>query len=103
MVSSFINEAKLYDISYVQNLESEMNNLIEKVGETGAGFKTDKVGLFKREEWSFQKECRFKINVMPINPFLINDTKTDFDLIFKLMEALGSSIAINIHRSTPAI
>lgn len=97
MVSAFINEAKLYDISYVQNLESEMNNLIEKVGETGAGFKTDRIGLFKREEWSFQKECRFKINVMPINPFLINDTKikTDFDLIFKLMEALGPSIAIN--------
>ena len=54
------------------NLSKNMKNLIEKVGDTGAWIKTDKMGLFKREEWSFQKECRFKINVNPINSNYIN-------------------------------
>lgn len=97
MVSSFTNEAKLYDVVYVQELESEMKNLIEKVGDTGAWIKTDKMGLFKREEWSFQKECRFKINVNPINPNYINKTngKSDFDILYSFMNALGPSIVAN--------
>lgn len=97
LVLSQINEAKLYDINYIPNLEFEIQNLIEQIGRTGAWIKTDKIGLLKREEWHFQKECRFKICVIPVDPFLINMSrnKSDFDL-FHIMETISHSIATNM-------
>lgn len=97
MVSSFTNEARLYDVVYVQDLESEMKKIVEKIGETGAHFKTYEMGLYKREEWSFQKECRFKINVTPINTNFINkkNTESDFNLLCAFLEAIGPSLAVN--------
>lgn len=65
----FPNEAKLYEIKYVQDVESNVLNLMKKVGENGAGIKTEEIGLYKREEWAFQKECRFKIIAFPFPPF----------------------------------
>lgn len=97
MASSYTNKAELYDINYVSDPEPEMNNLVEKVGKTGMWIKTDKTGLYKREEWAFQKECRFKICVNPINPAFIDKSKieSDFDILSGLMDAMGPSIAAN--------
>ena len=97
MVSSYTNEAKLYDVVYIHDLEEQMKNMVEKVSETGAWIKTDKMGLYKREEWSFQKECRFKINVNPINPKFIDKkkNKSEFEKLCSFMDALGPSLATN--------
>lgn len=97
MVSPYTNESKLYDVVYVDNVEEHMKNMVERIGETGAWIKTDKMGLFKKDEWSFQKECRFKINVNPINPNYIDNTKSksDLDKLSATMCALGPSIATN--------
>lgn len=96
-ISSFINEAKLYDVNYIPNPQDRIKRLIIKAGNNGAAINTNDVGMYKREEWEFQKESRFKITVLPICPHFIKtrNTGNPFDHIYNLMYALGPSIGIN--------
>lgn len=67
MISSFTNEAKLYDIVYVEDPQEEIKKLIVPAGKEGIVVSTAQVGTFKRKEWEIQQESRFKINVHPVN------------------------------------
>ena len=95
--SSFLNEAKLYDIEYVDNPEEKISELAQRVGETGMVIQTPNIGTYKRKEWAMQKESRFKLYVQPIdvNYALRNANTKDngFDAMFKLVESMGPSIA----------
>lgn len=96
LISAYLNNVKLHDVTYVQDIESEMGNLVEQVGETGVWIKTDKMGLFKRKEWAIQNECRFKINVQPIQPAILDRLKNTNDLqLCSLIGTLGPTIAAN--------
>jgi Protein of unknown function (DUF2971). len=63
-ISPFINEAKLYDVIYCPNPEDKIKELAIKVGESGCAINTNNVGIYKREEWAFQNESRFKISAI---------------------------------------
>ncbi len=97
IISSFINEAKLYDINYISEPQEKIKQLILKAGNNGTVIATDEIGTYKRKEWEFQKESRFKITVLPICPNFIKtrNTGNSFDPIYSLMSALGPSIGIN--------
>lgn len=100
IMSSFINEAKLHDIHYVDSPETEIKKIIES---TGNGFvvNTDSIGTFKRKEWAMQQESRFKITVLPVDAFAAaKQTSPSPDaspnaFLFKMLETLGPSIKKN--------
>ena len=50
--SSFLNEAKLYDMEYVDNPEEKISELAQRVGETGMVIQTPNIGTYKRKEWA---------------------------------------------------
>lgn len=95
--SSFLNEAKLYDIEYVDSPEEKIKDIVQRVGETGMLITTPNVGMYKRKEWEVQQESRFKVYVQPIdvNYVLRNANMKDngFDTFFKMVESSGPSIA----------
>lgn len=101
MVSSFTNEAKLYDIVYVEDPQEEIKKLIVPAGKDGIVVSTAQVGIFKRKEWAIQQESRFKINVYPVNMVgaikeMINKKELKpYDILISIFETLGSSIATN--------
>ena len=101
MVSSFVNEAKLYDIVYVEDPQEEIKKLIVPTGKDGIVVSTTQVGTFKRKEWEIQRESRFKINVQPVNMAgAINEmvSKKDikpYEILISIFETLGPSIAAN--------
>ena len=87
MISSFTNEAKLYDIVYVEDPQEEIKKLIVPAGKEGIVVSTAQVGTFKRKEWEIQQESRFKINKkMDLKPY---------DILMSIFETLGPSIATN--------
>lgn len=101
MISSFTNEAKLYDIVYVEDPQEEIKKLIMPAGKDGIVVSTTQVGTFKRKEWEFQQESRFKINVYPVNvegAINENTNKKDlkpYNILMSIFETLGPSIATN--------
>lgn len=101
MVSSFTNEAKLFDIVYVEDPQEEIKKLIVPAGKDGIVVSTTQVGTFKRKEWEIQQESRFKINVQPVNMSgAINEmvSKKDikpYEILMSIFETLGPSIASN--------
>jgi len=62
----FQNEAKLQEVHYVENVEQEINKLIEVDSEDKIRILFRNAGIYKRKDWEFQKEHRFKIVVTPI-------------------------------------
>jgi hypothetical protein len=100
IMSSFINEAKLYDINYVDDPETEIKKLIMS---TGNGFvvHTDRLGTYKRKEWSMQQESRFKITVLPADALTAvkeassNQDTSSHPFLYKMFESLGPSIKEN--------
>lgn len=101
-ISSFMNEVKLYDISYVKDPKKEVKELIKVCNNNGALINTTDSGIVKKEEWKFQKESRFKITVLPLNTNFLNSAlikkpKSDnpYYAMCALFEALPPSIGTN--------
>lgn len=63
------NNAVLFDIEYVDNLAQKVQEIgdfsIDTEKETFSLKFTNTFGNFKSKHWEFQKECRFKIIVIP--------------------------------------
>lgn len=93
-VPSIINEAKLYDVNYIPDPQKKIKQLMIHVGDTGAAINTNDLGLFKREEWKFQKESRFKIIVFPYCPQFVGERENLISDLFRL-SALGPSLGRN--------
>lgn len=94
-ISSFNNKAQLYDVIYTPNPQEKIKQLMVRVGETGAAINTDDLGLFKREEWKFQHESRFKIIVQPFCPLFAIVGGNSNHYLFDPMSAMGPSLGIN--------
>lgn len=97
LVTPISNEAKLYDIIYVDDPQAKIKDLVKNEDHKSISINTRDAGLYKRKEWEFQKESRFKISVSPINPEMVKIPKdmTPFNSLWALMEALGPSIYTN--------
>ena len=54
-VSSFMNEAKLFDVIYTDEYIDKINSLISQEGEM-ISIDTRHLGLYKSERWKFQNE-----------------------------------------------
>ena len=93
-VSSFMNEAKLFDVIYTDEYIDKINSLISQEGEM-ISIDTRHLGLYKSERWKFQNESRFKIIVMPKNNNYVNvpNQASDFDILFNMMSSLAPSMA----------
>jgi hypothetical protein len=109
MISSFVNEAKLYDIEYVDDPQAEIQKLIHRTGSDGIVVEIPRVGSFKRKEWEIQQESRFKLTVHPVDmteameELLRKDSPQAFNVLMKLFDSLGPSIASNRPISTTHI
>lgn len=64
------NEAKLYDIKYVENQNDKIKKLINDCANS-VTIDTENLGLYKDARWQFQKESRYKIILFPINAPII--------------------------------
>lgn len=100
-MTSFNNEAKLYDVEYVNNLQDEIKKLIKPTGNGGIIVDTTRIGIFKRKEWAMQEESRFKITVQPADVYgaaketLNTQSAPIYNFLNKMFETLGSSIIEN--------
>lgn len=96
--SSFINEIKCHEIIYNYNIESKINDLVVPTGDTGAIISTEGIGLYKSKEWEFQRECRFKITLLPFNIDISDNIGPNSELNFygNLLKSIGPSIGSNI-------
>jgi hypothetical protein len=109
MISSFVNEAKLFDMEYVDDPQAEIQKLIQRTGTDGIVVDIPRVGSFKRKEWEIQQESRFKLTVHPVNmtgavdELLNKESPQAFNVLMKLFESLGPSIASNRPISTTYI
>lgn len=109
MISSFVNEAKLFDMEYVDDPQAEIQKLIHRAGTDGIVVDIPRVGSFKRKEWEIQQESRFNLTVHPINmtgaaeELLTKDSPQAFNVLMKLFESLGPSMASNRPISTTHI
>lgn len=67
LVFSCMNSANLYDVIYVDDLEDKIRQLmVEDVSGKNTAY-ISRIGLYKRTEWAFQKESRFRIVLLPFN------------------------------------
>ena len=90
------NEIKLYPVQYVDNLEEEVKNIVTIKDKERVSIQFDKVGLYKRKHWEMQKECRFRIVVVPANNKKETIKFGKGDPLFYIMEALIKSKADSI-------
>lgn len=94
------NEAKLYDVEYVNNPQEEIKNLITPT-EGGYSIDTTRIGIFKRKEWSMQEESRFKLNVSPVDvngaakETLNNPSAHPYQFLFNIFSTFGNSLITN--------
>lgn len=97
MITPIQNEAKLYNVIYVDDPQAEIKKLVESKESYAISYNTKDAGLYKRKEWKFQNESRFKISVFPINPDMVKAPKemTPFNSIWAMMESLYPSIQTN--------
>ena len=114
------NEAKLYDVEYVDNLEEMVRELVQTDGTNSFQIHTPNIGLYKRKEWAMQQESRFRIQVMPIDliqafqqlklngtitPVDIlqsnNGVKTDGKVLIDVISTLFNSIGASLVQNKP--
>ena len=55
------------DIEYVDDVQEKTSDLFKDTG-NGVNIDFGKVGRYKNMRWAFQKESRFVLNVLPLNP-----------------------------------
>ncbi len=86
IVLSYMNEARLYDVKYVPNPEEEIKNISEfkNYGRTYIKTHISRIGFYKRKEWEFQKESRFKVMLLPVYNENLKEQSSmnDFELFF---------------------
>ncbi len=108
-VSSFNNEAKLYDIEYVDNPEAEIEKLIIHARNGGIAVDTNHIGTFKRKEWAMQQESRFKITVFPVDiagaikEIIEKPQGQNIDFYNYILNSLEPCLSKNIPINTPSI
>lgn len=88
-IMPILNHKMLYDVAYVENPQSYFNNIFVDIdGYSGINF--EESGIYKRQDWEFQKECRFIFKAFPkdidgqlFNPSIIlnNNIPVDVDFI----------------------
>lgn len=97
-MTSFNNEAKLYDVEYVDNPQDEINQLIRNTGNGSIVVDTPRIGIFKRKEWAMQEESRFKLNVQPADVYgaakeaLNNPSAPICDFLCNMFDTIGASL-----------
>lgn len=100
-MTSFNNEAKIYDVEYVDNPKEEIKKLIMPTENGGILIDTTRIGIFKRKEWSMQEESRFKITVQPADVYdaakeTMNSSSAPlYNFLYKMFDTLGTSIIAN--------
>lgn len=100
-MTSFNNEAKLYDVEYVNNPQDEIKKLIKQTGEGGIIVDTTRIGIFKRKEWAMQEESRFKITVQPADVYgaaketLTTPSALVYHFLTKMFDTLAPSMITN--------
>lgn len=63
-----LNEAKLYDVQYVENNEELIRNCANYENDY-INIKTHELGIYKKKkDWEQQEECRFKLFAFPSTP-----------------------------------
>lgn len=89
LVFSNMNEARLYDVEYVPNPEEEIKRISElhDDGRTYIETHIGRIGFYKRKEWEFQKESRFKVMLLPVRYEYLKkySSMDDFNLFFKMI------------------
>lgn len=65
-----INDFFYRDIEYVDDVQEKTSDLFKDTG-NGVNIDFGKVGRYKNMRWAFQKESRFVLNVLPLNPLHI--------------------------------
>lgn len=90
LIVSISNPATLFDVKYVDNQQEEIKKLVSN-GEM-IGINNGDAGLFKRKEWSFQKECRFKLFIPPLNYNMLKRISPN-DVIGASMMMVGAAYA----------
>lgn len=68
LFSRFLNSASVYDIIYTDEIEmkNQVNSGMQRIG-NAAVIKHEKFGTYKRTNWSFQKECRYRLYSNPLS------------------------------------
>lgn len=95
------NEARLYEIHYVENFEDEIKSIVTQ-DKNSASINYEKLAFLKRKEWEFQKESRFRITVRPFKDEKIDWQKyNDWysigeEILNSMSEFLKEDIPINI-------
>lgn len=90
-VNAINNEAKLYDIQYVESPQNYIKDLIHQENDM-VSIDTSHIGIYKRKEWDCQKESRFRLIYFPVNPKYANVIKSkNLDNINLIMQAMAAS------------
>ena len=58
------NLYKLIDVQYVEDVKRKYSDLINE-DKDGFYYKLGEIGIYKSKEWSFQKECRYRLILLP--------------------------------------
>lgn len=92
---------ELSEVRYVEDLEGTIKDhgtlLTAEATETHIPFMISPlIGTFKREHWSFQKECRFKIRATPITPNLIKTPQDWYDKLPHICSIVGDLMADDV-------
>ncbi|MFV0587537.1 hypothetical protein [Bacteroides reticulotermitis] len=66
-ISAYTNNVNPIDIQYTDDIKGKVEKLIQRVGNPGTLIQKDKIGVFKNNQWEFQRESRFIITVDPID------------------------------------
>ena len=95
------NEVRLYDVIYVPDNDKKIKSLITHSGDRMT-VDTSSVGLYKKDNWKFQNECRFKLWAMPIDNSKIKQPKDNraFSILWNVIEAMVPSLGSNYNINT---
>lgn len=84
MLTPVMNIAQLYDVQYVSDVKGVIKSLMDKKGNTN----TKDVGLYKKRQWQFQKESRFKVVLLPIDKSLCGGHEDVYSLVSTTFPAI---------------
>ena len=90
------NEVKLFDVIYLSNYEDKIKSLIERKGDY-IHIKTPEIGLYKRDNWKFQHECRYRLLASPfdMSKINVNNKTSNFDIMWTSFNSIFLSMIKN--------
>lgn len=92
-VKAFINNASLIDVVYLQHPELARRKCVRQEGN---GIYVDHVhlGQYKSKSWEFQKECRFKLWLLPIDKdsLVKQEPKSAFEYLSSMIENVNNAV-----------